>query len=322
MSKARVLHERAMKLANTLITSERELVEVLRELDVIKGFYDYGATSLFDYAHRILGLAEHTAYDIINVARKSREVPELGTAVAAGEISVTKARRISAVITPENKNEWIELAKTTSKSQLERAIKTEHPEFAVTDSARFVTGDQMEVKCGLSAEAFDKLRRVMDLESQRTRSASGQGHAIEAALDAYLEKHDPLLKAERAADRRIRKQATIESGARLGPGQVDRKKIERVMSKRGGRELIPAALDHAVQLRDGARCTHVDPYGKRCPNRRWLETHHIIAIEEGGANEIDNLTTLCSGHHRLIHRLKRRRERPFPTVEERQALYH
>jgi hypothetical protein len=64
-----------------------------------------GVTSLFSYCVEVLKLSEDSSYALIRVARKSVEVPKLKVAVYQGELSVAAAKRIAAVITPENKSE-------------------------------------------------------------------------------------------------------------------------------------------------------------------------------------------------------------------------
>jgi HNH endonuclease len=63
----------------------------------------------------------------------------------------------------------------------------------------------------------------------------------------------------------------------------------------------------AVLKRDGNRC-------QKCgwhPNervagdpRQYIELHHMTWHSEGGANDEDNLATLCNIHHRKVHTLK------------------
>ena len=53
-----------------------------------------------------------------------------------------------------------------------------------------------------------------------------------------------------------------------------------------------------LSLRDQRRYTFINEIGGRCPNRKWLHTHHIRAVAAGGDNELANLRTLCSAHHR------------------------
>ena len=66
------------------------------------------------YAVHDLKLSESVALNFINVARKSVQVPELKAEIEAGSFCVSKARKIVSVITPENKTDWIEKAKTLS----------------------------------------------------------------------------------------------------------------------------------------------------------------------------------------------------------------
>ena len=40
---------------------------------------------------------------------------------------------------------------------------------------------------------------------------------------------------------------------------------------------------------------------KGCGQIRFLEVHHLVPRSEGGKNTMDNLVTLCSGCHRLLH---------------------
>ncbi len=196
--RAKILHDRATKAVKMNVWSEKELVVVFHELDLFAGYRFYGAKSLYDYAIRVHKLTESTALNIINVARKSKHVPAIREAVVDGRLSVSTARKIVPVITKDNADAWIELAQTKIVRDVERAVAEAKPELAVRESAKFVAKDRLAVISSFDKEAYDKMRRVMDLESQRTRKASTQGEALVAALDAYLEKHDPLIRAERA----------------------------------------------------------------------------------------------------------------------------
>jgi hypothetical protein len=67
------------------------------------------------------------------------------------------------------------------------------------------------------------------------------------------------------------------------------------------RARLKADVVHEISLRDKSQCTHFNSDGSRCRNRRWLHFHHIKEVANGGTNEIENLTTICSGHHRMLH---------------------
>ncbi len=133
----------------------------------------------------------------------------------------------------------------------------------------------------ISKNAEKKLRRVCDLEAQKGREP-GFAEAIEAGFDEYLKHHDPVKKAERAQNR-SKKEPSKKPLCAL-------------------RVRLTAEQKHAVFLRDGGRCTHHDN-GVRCTSERWIDVHHIILVSQGGSNDPENLTTLCSFHHDLIHQL-------------------
>jgi len=62
-----------------------------------------------------------------------------------------------------------------------------------------------------------------------------------------------------------------------------------------------------VLERDGNRCAkcgwHPDQRVAGDP-RQYIELHHVDWHSEGGANDPDNLATLCNIHHRKVHTLK------------------
>ncbi|MCC7405858.1 MAG: hypothetical protein IT288_15770, partial [Bdellovibrionales bacterium] len=100
--KIQELHAKALAAVARWKTAEIELLQVLDEVEGHKGYLRYGYNSLFQYAVKALGLSEGVAYNLINVGRAAREIPELKTAIASGALSVSKARKITSVLTREN----------------------------------------------------------------------------------------------------------------------------------------------------------------------------------------------------------------------------
>lgn len=59
--------------------------------------------------------------------------------------------------------------------------------------------------------------------------------------------------------------------------------------------IIPTALRRAMKIRDrGCRFPS-------CTNTRYTHGHHIRHWAHGGSTCLENLITLCSAHHRLVH---------------------
>ena len=268
----KTLHERAVALVKTYLRAETELLSVLQEIDLCKGFRDLGFKSLYDYV-RSLGLSENVAYNFITISRKSVQVPALKERIQDQEISLSNAKVIVSILTPENQDKWLQAAAQLPKRELEKVVAKEFPEKSVKESTRYVAEERVELKLGISEALLKKLKRIQDLESKK--SAASLEQALEAMADSYLQKNDPLEKAKRSKP--------------LAPARVN--KNPRV---------IPANLYHAVQKRDQAQCTHQQE-GKRCQERRWLDIHHKNPLSQGGETTLSNLTMLCRGHHQLVH---------------------
>lgn len=67
---------------------------------------------------------------------------------------------------------------------------------------------------------------------------------------------------------------------------------------------IPDPVRVTVLKRDGFKCTHCgwsrDDLDRSDP-RKFLELHHLVEHVKGGANDAENLRTLCNVHHDQVH---------------------
>lgn len=267
-----MLHDEALVRAKNYRSGEVELLEVVMAVDRSKLFAKFGLKSTFSYCVTLLGLSEDVAYNFINVGRKAEEVPELFVAVAEG-LGVSKARKIVPVLNLQNANEWIQKARMTSKEQLERQVVEFAPEKAkVFDRVKPVAGNQTQLQVTVPVSTMDLLKRVQDLICEKKQAHADHPECLEKALRFYLEKNDPVKKAERAKVKEL---------------NLSRDKLKR-------RRPIPAQIRHAVNRRDRRTCT-------QCGSRRYLHFHHLLKVSEGGTDDLENLTTLCSACHQNVH---------------------
>ncbi|MCB9083780.1 MAG: HNH endonuclease [Bdellovibrionaceae bacterium] len=426
--KIRDIHHKALQASARYKAAEVDLMNILDQVDLYRVYLRYGFNSLFQYAVHGLGLADNVAYTFINVTRKSREVPELKEEITKGALTVSKARKITAVINPENKNHWIELAKTAPQSKVEREVAKENPQEARKGRMDFVHPQneiqekvairqqpsvvRVQLQVGISEKLMMKIRRAQDLVGQKSKKPAGLEETLAALVDLYLEKYDPVEKAKRqmirgklaggshntspkdqndskqhenknagAQNQRDSKPNETRNGNGNGNGKSnhrsmtqscpelvlrqvtempaskgspkttnlqDRKvdngivplgrqgsstgKREEIknevgsekeeanptthgkrehdttngakplpMNKQIRRRPLPAATKHQVMLKFAGRCSHVNHQGERCRERRFLEIHHLTPVSLGGSNLLENLTLLCSGHHRAQH---------------------
>ncbi|HEY5951220.1 MAG TPA: HNH endonuclease signature motif containing protein [Kofleriaceae bacterium] len=73
-------------------------------------------------------------------------------------------------------------------------------------------------------------------------------------------------------------------------GSLDGDQVDRA------KQDIPPALRRKVKRRDHGRCRVT-----ACRSSVNLDIHHIVPREKGGTNDVENLITLCEGHHLAHH---------------------
>jgi HNH endonuclease len=274
----KMVDDRAVHLAKDIKRYETELIETLQWVDHYKIYEDFELTSLFKYCTKRLGLSDDRAYTYMKVARKAVEVPILKKALEEDKLSLTNAKHLAKVITPENQVSWMEMGTTLSTRDLEKEIAKANPQEKVKEKVKPLSETLYELRCTLSPRGVKLLERTMDLIKKQNR-----GEVIEKILEEFVEKHDPLKIAERAEKRKTQAPAA------------------RQAYKNGRRTPTPRPIAHAVIKKAQAQCTHYDSQGNRCPNRRFLHLHHIEPVSRGGQHDLNNISVLCSSHHRMHH---------------------
>lgn len=312
LSEADQIHARAVEVSSRYKRAEADLIEILQQAEEHRVFLKRGHSSLFQYVVEELGFSESTAYGLITVARSSRQVPELKAQLRSGKITLSNARRIVSVLTPQNQAEWLSKASTLSSRQLEKEVIKVRSIEATPERASYVSYDRIKLELGLSEREMLRLRRVQDLMSQVQKRALSLEEVIEALNNEYLRRHDPVEKAKR---HRVKQAAPLSKHDQTeAPTTSNQTKTVKTLFARRvdsnlqatskvevKREPIPATVLHQVNLRDQRRCTHIKQNGSRCNQARWIEIHHKVPVSHGGPNTPDNLVTLCSIHHKFAH---------------------
>jgi 5-methylcytosine-specific restriction endonuclease McrA len=256
-----IIHEKAIRVGKEFHSKQKELLEIILEVDSAQVFKKKGYPSLFSYCLEVICLSEDIAAVLISIARKSREVPKMKELITTGKIHLTNARKIAKIITPENQDLWLGKAQELSSRELEKELRPFMPK---------------KTSLEFSPEIIDSLRRNQDIECQKQKRYVTLEEVVFKLSQEHLEKHDPLKKAERNRDKQV--------------------PVARRVSRS-----IPAAILHQVNLRDQRQCCFVYPSGKKCASTRWVEIHHIKPYSHGGEHDLGNLITLCSAHHKYLH---------------------
>src|SRR3989344_1330751 len=134
------IHQTACEAAGRHRKIEAELIEIFQQVEQHRVFLARGFSSLFLYVVNELGLSESVTYNLISVARKAREVPELKTEIQNGTITLSNARKIVPVLNRENKAEWLGKASVLSQRQLEKEVVNRHDPLETAKRQRVRTG--------------------------------------------------------------------------------------------------------------------------------------------------------------------------------------
>lgn len=269
----------AVKTASQYLRCEAELLRLVTIVNAQKIFRKLELTSTYDYCVKRLKLSADQSFNLIRIVRKSETVPALGKAVMDGTLTVSRAKKIASVVTPENHHQWIQKAAELPTRVLERQVAMENPREAVPDRLRPISENLSSFQCMLDSETEALLREAQDIVSRSERSSADMNTTLKSVLTRFIRQHHPAPKAV---------------AEQVGPAQVP-------AIRNGKRVALPAAMERAVEARDEGTCTHIHPEYGRCANRRWTQKHHIVAVSRGGVHAVDKLTILCSEHHRQQH---------------------
>ncbi len=276
------IHTIAVEKAAKYLVAEAELLGAIIDVDRARLFEKFSEPYLTPYCVKYLGLSEDVAAQFVRVARKSQQVPELERAVAQG-LQISKAKTIASVIDAQNTSEWILKAQTLSKEKLEREVAAAKPSAPRPEKARPTGANRVRIELEVTSEEAELIKRARELMSQKNRRPVQMGETVVQALKEWVDRVDPVRRAERAVSRQ------------------QKTRVKPVGQRSWDRSAIPAAIRHQVHRRDRGACCQSMPDGSRCGLRQWTEIHHLQPRAHGGADTIENLITLCSAHHRQWH---------------------
>jgi hypothetical protein len=263
-------------------------------------------------------------------------VPQLKEQLEQGQSGISKLRKICPVLKkahaenkPEEIAEWLKKTTTMCTREIEKEVAKVSPAPRRKESIRRIDENTSSLNINLSDEERELLEKAQNLSSSKNKSCQNMTETIIQALQEFVEKHDPVKKAERQKERQQKKESAVqaveqtsvtknsneaepvtktdalknESVTEANP-EVDKTETvtnDKSETEKIGRQSISAAIIHEVNRRDGGQCTYVSPDGRRCECNRFLHLHHVKPVVQGGENTVENLTTLCAAHHRLIH---------------------
>ena len=281
------LHRKAKSLSHVYLNSEAELLDTLMAMAEENLFVRLEFTDVFDYVVRELKISESRAGYFRRVAQRARVIPELKQAVVSGALSLSRARRIVGVIDNTTAGFWIDAAIHWKQKDLEREVSEQSPRRGVREGFVPLPGELTKLTVVISHEEEKDIERANALVCQALKAPASLQQTLAATVAFFLEKKDPVRKAQRATSSRTSK-------VQKGPPSPTKPQSP-------GQRKKPAHLAHQVNLRDGFRCAYVYKDGSRCDKQSFLEHHHVIPLSWGGENTASNISTRCFWHHRYEH---------------------
>jgi hypothetical protein len=213
----------------------------------------------------------------------------------SGETHLSHIAMVAGKITQANAGIIADFLPHKSKRQLQGFLSRVMPDGSLKDQE-----ETIEFNVALPRSVYEKLERVIGLLKQGAKKDSIKVTAIDAACEAYLDKHDPIRKAERARKRK-------NSSNHNCPGAIVKnnpsKKFQKSISPGAVSRYIPAAVKHEVYQRDQSRCTFIGFAGKRCDEQSTLQLDHILMKCRGGQETVENLRLMCPEHNRYLAKI-------------------
>jgi len=313
--------------------SQARICELVAEVDRRQQFLADGSRSLTDWLSARFSIRHKTARQLVSVARRLSDLPELSERFAAGEFSLDQVDAISRMATADTEEGLIEEALGLSNALLDRKARRANPPSKEDERTVFdrramylqwnLDESELNLRANLDAvggeivqkavkDAADKIPPNPEtgvFDSYSARMADGLVEVCATTGD-QTSVSPPQITVH--AD--LEALTTIDSGVtELGSGGLVPNEtaqrlscdcvVETVITDGSqiigvGRNsrTIPGWLRRLVHHRDGGTCVF---HG--CDNTNWLQVHHIVHWSKGGPTDLDNLILLCGFHHRYLH---------------------
>jgi Domain of unknown function (DUF222) len=329
-----VLQERMADLCGHLNVLHAQLVDTVVEALDNDLWQQWGIHSPEHWLAWQTGLSPARAKQLVDTARRSRELPVTFAAFADGELSVDQVVAVAKYTPSHNDAEICQLARAASVTQLRNSLSryVHHPDAKPEiASAKEVVGDPRDL---VSTGFDDDGRFVMHVNApahhgavieQALREARDAlfhaGHPDVTWLDALVEVCNRSLDTITSASRRDRYRvylhldtdeggpahAWLNGGPQLPDSLRDLLCCDGVIKPLWhtdgipvnvgrSRYIVPPHTRRLILDRDRS-CRHP---GCNCTTH--LQIHHILEWLRDGMTDLDNLAALCPKHHHAYHR--------------------
>jgi hypothetical protein len=306
------IHEQLLAALTAMREAEGQAVTLFADVMKRKLYRGLGFASIHLYAEEALGFSRTKTYEFVRLAEALDELPGFKDQIESGKLPWTKAREVVKVATAETERQWLAMAESKSRRELEKEVVKSR---AKRDNAK--DEDQVEL-----LETDQSTPAASPVQSVTLRLSPLAKARLEAMIEKLMKKHhcDREQVLLMALESLLGESTRVDGGS---PYQVIVQQCPECESKTVGTEVnklsgaesaqidcdsqllvpgrrnrasIPPARRRAVLVRDKQRCQ-----AEGCRSTNFLEVHHLKPRSRGGDNREENLITLCSSCHRHLH---------------------
>lgn len=175
-----------------------------------------------------------------------------------------------------------------------RTIKRKHASYKYTDIQKDIDKIYFEYDNGkISAdEAISQIEQAELKEQKKKEKQQKEIESFEQEEKAEMAEQDDLENAEKDYD-----QGKVE-GIDSSLTEISNQNEQQYV---GERQILSGALTRQIHARDSSMCAICGYGGKQNPSvAAQLEKHHIVDVQYGGKDNIDDLILICPNDHKLV----------------------
>src|SRR5262245_16500135 len=331
------LADEIAELAAHLDAATHRFLTLVARFDEAGVWADQGARTCAHWLSWRVGLDLGAAREHVRVARALQTLPQIDDELRRGRVSYSKVRALTRVAKPETEGALLEMARTSTASQLERICRGYR--VAIRNATELHAEEKDELRwvherestlgfvrfdIQVTAEEAAAIRRALEVARARAWGAKGvsagtrhgsahRADALVAVAEAYLNEStgteagppvEVVVHVDADADTAVG--GTLEDGTALPRSTTDRllcdAAVVAVREDSCGNVLNVGRRRRTIPtlLR---RALRIRDRGCRFPGctNRLVDGHHVVPWCHGGATTLDNLSSLCRPHHTFVH---------------------
>jgi hypothetical protein len=317
---------------------ERERLRAILECDRHDLWHGQGCRDLAEFLAGRYGISKWKARRWIGAAYALEHLPRISHALSSGALHLDKVIELTRFATPATEEKLVRWARGVTPGGIRRRADTEIrkslQQVQKAEAERHLSwwwhadGSGLEIEGRLPAaegavfiSAIDRLAK--DLQEpvpqeagsfddytidQRRADALAMLASTTVAEDADPDRATVVVHAPHDVLARGRGNGDSSNGPAIDATTVQRLacdgRLNVVLYGTSGRVVgigrsdreAPPWLRRQVLHRDSHRCTFPG-----CEMKRFLHLHHMHEWELGGPTDLDNLISVCTVHHKLVH---------------------